>query len=456
VCYITQEHRNGWRDLPVHKLIERIKYSEFFHLFNFHEEQAVGRTSMLLSAVLTASINFLTTGVFYTSFLIVNGINLVNIGIISFIPLIANCFSIFSPLILERFEKRKQILAISRILYYAINILGITLLPVFVTDSHTKSICFAAIVFLANLVNALFSGGYAIWHLNFIPDTVRAHYFSSQQVISTTISSVVLLLSSFIADALKDTPNQTLILYILRFVAFAIALADVLVLLLPTEYPYLKKVKSISIKNVFILPFSNKKFLLTMLVMAMWSFSSNLTSSSLNYYLLKDCGVSYSFINIINAGYAVFLIVFSSFWRHMMGKWMWMKTFAITAMLHMPTTLLFSFTNASNFIWILLIVRLTQHFLGVGINLAYANMPYINMPCEDRTNYIVFFTLITNLSAFCGMMLSTYFIAKTESVSFVFIVFPFTSVQVLMVLQAIGQLLTGFYVIKNLKKLSPE
>ena len=73
------------------------KSTRFFTLFNFHDEQAKGRSCMLLSSVIASVISWLTTGLFYTSFLMANGIDIVKIGIITFVPFIANCFSIFSP-----------------------------------------------------------------------------------------------------------------------------------------------------------------------------------------------------------------------------------------------------------------------------------------------------------------------------------------------------------------------
>ena len=89
-------------------LLNTIRHAHFFTMFNFRDELAKGRSCMLLSAILASVINWLTTGLFYTSFLMANGIDIVKIGIISFVPFIANCFSIFSPSILERFPKPSQ------------------------------------------------------------------------------------------------------------------------------------------------------------------------------------------------------------------------------------------------------------------------------------------------------------------------------------------------------------
>ncbi len=428
----------------------------FFRVFNLRDEYARGRCVMLTSAIISACISYMTSGVFYTSFLILNDIDIVNVGVISFLPLIANCFSVFAPLILERFKKRRVPLALARISYFAINILGITFLPFFVSDKGDKVFWFGVIVFVSNLINALFAGGYSIWHLNFIPDETRAEYFSYQQIISTAISSAVLLFSSVIADSLAGTPNQMTVLIVIRIAAFALALAEMVFLLLPKEYPYLSKVKKISVKNVFTLPFSNKKFLLTMLVMASWTFVTYLTASSLNYYLLDDVGIKYTFINTIDAAYALFLIFFSHWWKTILRKWSWLKTFAITVFMNFPLMMLYSTVSKSNYVWVMLVVRLSQHLIGVGMNLAYANFPFLNLPKEDQSNYLVFYTLLINLAGFLGLTFSTWFISATETLSFTILGISYTNVQLLVAVQGFGQLIIALYIYFNKDKIAPS
>ena len=438
------------------RLISRVCHSGFFRTFNFTDCNARGRCVMLASSILNSCITYLTAGVFYTGFLVANDIDIVNLGIINFLPLLANCLSVVAPLILERFSRRRYLLAGARFLYFTILILGVTLLPLFVSDKATKVVCFGVIVFTANAVNALTCGGYSIWHLNFIPNSVRTEYFSYQQIIGTVISSAVLLVSSFAADALSGSAEQLNVLYTLRIVGYVLALADVAVLLLPHEYPYPKKVTTISMKNVFTLSWQNRKFFYTMLIITAWTFISYFTSSSLSYYLLEDIGVSYTFINMIDASYALFLIVLSPWWRKFIHSRGWFSTFSITAMLHFPTMLLYCFITPGNYVWLMLAVRLTQHVIGVGINLAYANLPFINLPKEDQSNYLVFYTLLVNFSGFVGLTVSTWFISLTEGCAFSLFGLSLDNVPILILMQGIGQLLVGFFVYRRRHALAPQ
>ena len=136
-------------------------------LFNFHDERAKGRVCMLVLTVYTNIFTCINSGIFYTGFLSANDINIVNVGIINFLPFFAGMFSIFSPYILGRFKKRRAVLTVSRLLYYFFSLFASTIMPNFVHDASLKILLFCIFVFVANLINALFvSPGYSAWHLN--------------------------------------------------------------------------------------------------------------------------------------------------------------------------------------------------------------------------------------------------------------------------------------------------
>ena len=425
-----------------------MKLSElsFFKIFNFKTHESRGRIVMMTSAIMDLVISYLTSGIFYTGFLIGNDIDIVNVGIISFLPYIASCFSIFAPMILEKLKRRKWYLFWMRTLYFTVQILGITLLPIFVKDPTMKVIGFGCIVFTASLINALFTAGYTVWHLNFIPDNVRARYFSFQQIINMIFAAITLLTSSSIADALKGTPHELEIITIFRYIAYAVAVIEMIILLLPKEYPYPPTAK-IKLRDVFLLPLKNKPFLFTMSIVSLWQFSNSLTSL-FSYYLLDDCHVPYIFINSMDACYALFLIVCSPFWVKLLKKWGWLKTFAFSIILHLPTNIMYGFATEDNYMWLIFSVRMIQHLIGVGMNLAYANIHFLALPEEGRSNYIVFYTLILNITAFLGSSTATWFVSVTKGMTFNIFGAEVFGVQILTMVLGIMQAVIGLYVLK--------
>ena len=91
-------------------------------IYSLKDDDAKGRLISLGSALTTALYNVFITGVFYTGFLSMYGMSITSVGIISFIPYIGSCFSVFSSVILERIRKRKRILILSKVFFYSLYI----------------------------------------------------------------------------------------------------------------------------------------------------------------------------------------------------------------------------------------------------------------------------------------------------------------------------------------------
>ncbi len=438
-------------------MIRRLyRSSRFAVLFNFHDEKAFGRSVMLASSTIGNVISWLTGSLFYTTFLMMNDIDLVNIGIITFVPYIANCFSIFCPSILERFPKRKWILAAGRAGYYILNLLAITIMPMIVTDPSAKILWFVILTFSANIVSALFVGGYSVWHLKFIPNEIRAEYFATNSMVANFIGCGAALASGLIADAMAASPYANTIVIIFRYIAFALGMIEVWAFTRPVEYPYEKTAAKPKLRDIITKPFGQKKFVLTMMIVFLWTFFANVPAGALNYYLINNVGVQYTFIYVINMCYPFFLLFLTPFWNRLLKKWGWFKTFAITAILHFPTIFMHSCVTANTYLWLLPLLRMIQHFLGVGLNTSYSNLTFINMPATDQTNYISFNTVSSNLAAFLGMLCGTTFISACPDIMLTIGGMQFINVQMLLWVQGFGQLFVPVLLLLILPKIQPD
>ena len=138
-------------------------------IFSLKNDEAKGRTINLGCNLLAAFYNVFITGIFYTGFLSMYDISITGVGIITFIPYIANIFSIFSSKILGRFKRRKPILIASKIYFYAMYIVATTVMPQFVVDPQARLVWFAVILFLGYSVYAPFAPGFTVWFYNFFP-----------------------------------------------------------------------------------------------------------------------------------------------------------------------------------------------------------------------------------------------------------------------------------------------
>lgn len=432
------------------------KDSSLYYLFNLHDEKAKGRSVMLASSIMTGIIGWLTGGLFYTSFLMHNGIDLVKIGIISFVPYIANCFAVFAPSILERFPKRRWVLFGGRLVYYLLTIFSTTVMPFLVTDPDLRTLCFAILIFAANITNALFAGGYSAWHINFIPNNVRAEYFSTSSMISNFIALGTALISSLVADAFSSSPYAYTIIIILRLAAFALALLELWFLLQPAEYPYEKSGDKVRFSDIFTKPFSHPKFMYTLLLMGLWTFFVDTSASSINYYLLNDVGVSYTFTFTLNMLYPFFILFLLKPVNRLIRQHGWLPMFAVGAILYAIPSFTYSFVTAANYLWLMPIVRLTQHAFGVLLNTAYSNVVYINMPESDRVSYLAFYSIFINALAFCGVLFGTWFVGTFPNLDLVIGSLHFGKVQVLMWVESFGRAFVGILTLAMMRSLRPD
>ncbi|MBP3322626.1 MAG: hypothetical protein J6M16_00360 [Clostridia bacterium] len=431
------------------------KRTEWYPVYNFQDDGGHARSNILFAVIAQAVVNGFSAGIFYTGLLVGYGINIVNIGIISIIPSLANVCAIFSPFILERFKRLRPILTVTRILYYTLNILGVTLLPEIVKDENARLAGLIVIVLVTNVINALFSSGYTTMHMGYITPDVRMKYFSTTSLVSTLVTYLVLILASFVTDSLEGQAQLNVII-ILRYVAFAAALLDVYFLQKPKEPEYKKSGEKPKLINVFKLPFSNKKFILTMLIYGLYCYSANIPASVTNTWWLETVNISYLYINVINFFYTFFIIFTTKYYSRMIARMGTFPMLSLILLLHVPTFIAHAFVTHDNYIWLLTAVRLVQHLLGTGLSFTVSNLMYINMPEEDKTNYISFYVLAGNACAFLGLTTGTGIVAAMGESAINVFGFAMSSVPVTILLEGVAFVGLAILTLALLKHVKPE
>lgn len=424
-------------------------------LFRWSTDGGRGRCCMLISVSLTRIINDITTGSLYMAFLTANRFSIVDVGFLASVQLLASCFSVFSPVILERIQRRKWVLAGGRLLYYLLNLVGLSVIPLLADEGRTRLVLFAGLLLLSNVINELFQSGYSVWHLNFIPEELRARYYSCQQFISVLVSSVALFAFSRVADVLRGTPHEARALLAIRLAGMVLALVDVLVLTLPKEYPYLQRERKIRLSNLVRLPLRSRKFMLTMAVVAVWCFALSLPVSAWSYHLLNTVGASVTMVNLNNVLYLLALIFLTRQWQRLLAKKSWFLTFAIAALCHVPSVLACAFVTAENYRWLYFLVMLGWGIDGVALNLTWSDFQYINTPIPNQTYYIAFYTLLNNLMSFLGRTTGTLAVKLLGGGTVSLLGMTFQPPQLLMAVQAMLFLGCALFIFTHIRALQP-
>lgn len=438
----------------MNKLQKLYRRTGWHTVFSFDDEATSARTYLLGATSMQAIVNGLTTGVFYTGFLMGYGIDIVNLSILTVIPYLTSLFSLLTPYILDRFPRRRMILSAARVAYYAINILGITLLPRLLVLQSARVMGLIIIVFAANAINFLFAG-YSPWHMPYITPEIRTGYFSATAMASNLIGTVVALMTSLITEELSPV-IQLRVFTALRVVAFGVAALDVYFLQKPKEPAYLLSGSRPSLVNIIRLPLRNKKFLRTMFIYFAYTVSVNLSASVITTWQLQTVKTGYVFPSVVNVLFPLFVAFTSGPWGKVMQKIGNFKSLAITCATLSVTYLAYAFVTHENYLWLLLTVRLVQHGIGMLQHYAVNNLIYINLPKEDQTCYTSFYTIIANLGAFISMSIGTWVVAAMGSRTWNFLGHRMTSVPVLLLAQCLFTALAAAYVLLIRKWVEPE
>ena len=425
-------------------------------IYNLRDDHSKGRLISLGSTLATSFYNVFITGIFHAGFLSMYGISITGVGIITFIPFIANCFSIFSSKILGPIPRRKAVLVASKIFFYALYIVAATLMPQFVTDPGARLTWFGIIMFVAHAVYALFSPGFTTWFYVFYPEDNdrRTRYITYNQIFGSIMSSVVLLLSGILTDSVTDPARKNTLILTMRYIAFAMVLVDVAMQACAKEYPYPESPKA-KLSDVFALPFHYKKFLMCMLLMFYWNFVANLNNGLWNYHLLNHLNFSYTLINSMSMLYTIILIFIAPLWQRVLRRYSWVKTFGIANLFWFPTEIGFFFLTKGN-IGLYIGLALFQHILSVGLNLSYANILYINLPEENSTTHIAFYSIGCNLFAFLGLITGTWISSFTGDATIPLLGMQAYSVQFTTLARAVLMLSLGLILTLKWRMFTPD
>lgn len=421
--------------------------TSFTEIFNFQNDDSKGRVISIASSLLATFYNVFITGIFYTGFLSMYGMSITDAGILTFIPYIANLLSIFSPKILAHFPQRKKILIASKIAFYAIFILAANIMPQFVKNPDLRLKFFVAIVGFAYGLFALFSSGFTTWFYNFYPEdnNLRARFLIYSQIFSSIMSSVILLTSSLITDALSGSPYQNQLILAFRYFAFVLVLIDVFIQSKAIEYPY-ADAADIKLREIFTLPLQYKKFFRCMMMMFIWNYVANLNNGLWQYHLLNHMNFSYTMINGVAVLYTVILVIFSPVWQKILRRYSWMKTFGIACLVFLPTEIIFFFL-APETTFLFVPTSIYQHIASVGLNIAWANILYMNLPAENSTAHITFNAIGSNIFAFLGLMTGTFISGITGDDTMLFWGMEVYSVQFTTIARAIMLFAMGVFLI---------
>ena len=357
---------------------------------------------------------------------------------------------------LGRFRRRKRIILTTKLFFYFCYIVVATTIPQIVTDPKARLIAFIVVIFLGQAVYAPFTPGITGWFYPFYPkdNERRARFLIYIQVFSSVFSCIILLFSSILTDALAASPYQEAFIVGFRYFAFLLVVIEVYIQSLAKEPEY-PKTERMRIMDVLTVPFRYKKFMLCMAIMFVWNYITYLNSGLWQYHLLNHLDFPYTLLNGVTILYTVILLFTTPLWRKVLRRFSWVRTFGFTLLIWLPTELFFFFFN-KEMAFLYVPVGAIQNFISVGLNFAYANILYLNMPEDQSTTLTAFNIVGCNLFALLGTISGTAISAISGDSTMSFLGMEIYSVQITVLVRAALIAIMGFVTFRYWRVFSPE
>jgi len=178
------------------------------------------------------------------------------------------------------------------------------------------------------------------------------------------------------------------------------------------ELPYEGAGEPFSLKKLCTVSFSSKPYLKCVLAAMLWSFVLAIPGSFYTVYLLDNLNVSYSYLNVISALNAVVLLIMVPFWRRVVQRLDWFKTFSLTTALLMFHYLLLAFVSTET-LFLYPVAMIWNYVMVAGVELSFTGFRYAMLPEKNRSVFLTFYTFAQNIAALLGAMAGKEFVVGT-------------------------------------------
>lgn len=404
------------------------------------ENSNQSRRAILMHNIAINVVANLTGGNFFTGLLIVLQADDAFVGLMTMLTFGANLLQLLTPYILERFHRRKPLLIVLRMTMHLFTIVFTGLIPFMPALMQTRLLLLGFTVFLSNALGAVVGPGFSVWHIAHIPPSVRVQFFSLVTLLNGIFIAVFNLLGSGVVDLFKQNGSELWGLTALRIACVLIAVFDFTTLIRIKELPLKNLPQKIKLSGLLREPWRHPAYLRSTLVIFLWSLVANLPGSFYTVYLLRELGVSYSYIMLVNSLNVVVLTLMTFMWRRIFLRFGWLKPLSLAILLFAPHYFMLAFVSGS--LMFLYPIGIIWSFVCTsGINLAFTSVAYINLPEKNQTLHIGFFSTANFLAAFAAATLARAFVTHFHSLRFSLWGVPFGEKQLLMLI--VGFLMIG-------------
>ncbi len=397
---------------------------------------AKGRRGMLFGNYFCSFIAQLISGIYFTGLMLYMGASEVYIGYITMVSSICTFLQLLAPLMLERLEKRKNILMITRGIMYFLQIVVLGVVPLLPGSQFFRLTVFMVTLILVNLISSFSGSAYNAWHLQVLPLPKRANYFTLSSLGTSVISVATAFFAGLAMDGIKASEISVLGLspeycgfLFLRLLAVIAVVGEFKFFLQIPEKPYEKdpKAEKVGIRMLF-LPIRNKDFMMMACVHFIWCVLGGFLGPYFNVYLLEKAQMSYTYISLCGMLGLPMTIIFTPIWARLINRRSWFGMLIVALCGYSVTFVLNACVTESTQV-IYIISNMICYVFNPCVSLNFSNIQFVKLPATNQTAFLSFYTAFTAVGTILGNFSGTQFFRLTEGMSFRFLELEITNYQ---------------------------
>ncbi len=394
----------------------------------------------------------LTTGAFLAGFIYLLGISDQLNGMIAVIPAITGIFQIFSPMIFERIEKRKNtILYIA--LFLRIFLSSVFFVPIILMRFGIALQAFIIIYALAFSLNSLIGPAISSWMVDLTPIEIRGRYLAQREKISLFITALLTIILGKILDITKISGSPLIGFIVVGVVLVLLGILNIYALINIIEVPGKNHINQYKLKEVLTLPLKSIGFRKIILLFIVWSFALQVGGPYVAVYLVTNLKLSYTYIMTLSVLSTIVRVLFTSFWGRVADHKSWFLCTELSILLLAIVHFLWGFVTRGNYFILAPLLHIIGGFSWGGIGISMFNIQFLYAKREGRTMYLGLNAAIGGLFSFIAVWIGGRIIKHFEGTVFQIWIFKFSNVQLVFLLSGVllvlCPILVKFYIEKG-------
>jgi len=388
-----------------------------------------------------------TTGSFLAGYLKYLGAEDKLCGQISSLTVLAGIIQFFSPLVLEKLNRRKAIVTWFNAIHRFMLVM-LVLVPVLPVSMIGRLYITAALYFVSHLVVNAASPATTNILISIVPQRMRGKYFSIREAYLIFGSSVLNIIMGKVLDVF-DMQNKTYEGYLIMYsVAFAAMILNLVSYINIKEPPMPVQRKNINFKMLFSLPLNDERFTKIIILFFLWGLALNFASPFFSVYMVSKLELSYTFIMINGFLNSLSYVVSVRFWGRLADR----SSFTYSAMLSITLlgivhTLWFFVSPGSALLSpIIVFLHILSGISWGGVSISLFNVPYEYTPEEGRTVYLGFNAALSGLVGFLASILSSWMVGAMENYKAFVFGMTVTQFQLIFAISGLSAILTALFI----------